>query len=67
MENEVQPINANDLALFVQIIDVVSQRGAIKGEEMEAVGSLRTKLVAYLNSIAPPPEEAPAEEEEAAE
>ena len=67
MENEVQPINANDLALFVQIIDVVSQRGAIKGEEMEAVGSLRTKLVAYLNSIAPPAEEAPAEEEESAE
>ena len=67
MENEVQPINANDLALFVQIIDVVSQRGAIKGEEMEAVGALRTKLVAYLNSIAPAQEEASAEEEESAE
>jgi hypothetical protein len=38
----------NDILGVVQIIDVVTQRGAIKGEEMVAVGTLRERFVAFL-------------------
>ena len=44
------PVNLTlqDLHLCSEIIQVVSGRGAIKPEEMEAVGTLFTKLVTFL-------------------
>ena len=51
----------NDLVDMVKIIDVCSSRGAFRGEELAAVGTLRNKLANYLNSQV----ETPAEEAEA--
>lgn len=47
MENT---ITINDLASAVRIIDAVTARGAIRGEEMSQVGALRDKLVAFINA-----------------
>lgn len=41
MENQ---LTDNDLALVVTIIDVCSQRGAFKGDELAAVGTVRQKF-----------------------
>lgn len=40
----------NDLATMIQIIDVVAERGAFKGPEMEAVGILRGRLARFLEA-----------------
>lgn len=63
-----------DIQASVQIIDVTTQRGAIKGDELVQVGTVRERLVAFLRYAKeqgediqlPPsaynaPEEAPAE------
>lgn len=51
---EVQPeapsLQLSDLILMTKIIQVAAQRGAIKADEMVEVGSLHTKLVAFLQS-----------------
>ena len=59
-------ISLQDFAAMVNIIDVVSQRGAIKGEEMELVGSIRTRLVNFIQA-ASPQQPAAAEDETAEE
>ena len=41
-------VTLQDISACVQVIDVVSQRGAIRGNELQAVGTLREKLVAFL-------------------
>lgn len=41
-------LNMNDLSSVVRIIDVVSERGAFKGSELESVGSLRNKIDEFL-------------------
>lgn len=63
-----QGLTLNDLANIKQIIEVVSQRGAFRPEEMQVVGATYTRLVTFLQSIAPAQpeateEEAPAETE----
>ena len=45
-----------DLALMANIIQVTSERGAIKANEMQIVGALYSKLVAFVNANAPKPE-----------
>jgi hypothetical protein len=45
-----------DLALMANIIQVTSERGAIKANEMQTVGALYSKLVAFVNANAPKPE-----------
>jgi hypothetical protein len=42
-----------DLALMANIIQVTSERGAIKANEMQAVGALYSKLVAFVNANVP--------------
>ena len=49
-------LGLNDLALMANIIQVTSERGAIKANEMQVVGALYTKLVAFVNANAPAPE-----------
>jgi hypothetical protein len=54
-----------DLANIVAIIDAVTARGAFKGEELEAVGSVRNRIASFVQAAAPqdaPVEEAPVEE-----
>jgi len=43
-------LQLQDLLLAAQVIQLASQRGAIKAEEMEAVGGLYTRLVAFLQA-----------------
>lgn len=46
-------LSLQDIATMVQIIDIVSRRGGFEGQELEAVGSLRTRVVTFLNAAAP--------------
>jgi len=45
---EVKVITAQDLAGVVSVIDVCSQRGAFKGEELAGVGRLRETFLAEI-------------------
>ena len=45
-------LTINDLAAVRSIIDVASQRGAFKPGEMVAVGTVYSKIDAFLNAIA---------------
>ncbi len=53
MTNQVSSLGLNDLALMANIIQVTSERGAIKANEMEAVGALYKKLVTFVNANMP--------------
>lgn len=41
-------LGVNDLKLMANIIEVVSNRGAVKANEMQAVGTLYNKLMTFL-------------------
>lgn len=43
-------LSIQDLLLVVQTLQIVSQRGAVKAEEMETVGGLYSRLVAFLEA-----------------
>ena len=45
---EVKIITAQDLAGVVSVIDVCSQRGAFRGEELAGVGRLRETFLAEI-------------------
>lgn len=49
-EQSVPGLTLQDLVLVAQIIQLTSQRGAFKAEELEQVGGLYNKLVAFLQS-----------------
>jgi hypothetical protein len=44
-------LTVNDLSALKQIIDVASQRGAFKPNEMVSVGSIYNKLESFLNAV----------------
>lgn len=46
-----------DISTVVNVIDAVSRRGGFEGQELAGVGTLRNKLVAYVNQRAPQPPE----------
>lgn len=58
-------ININDIAAMLRIIDTAAERGAFRGNEMTAVGTVRDKAAKFLASLVPAEEAA--EGEEAAE
>jgi|TARA_Y100000004_G_scaffold98207_1_gene110010 hypothetical protein len=61
-------LNVQDIINVVKIIDVVSGRGAVKGEELSSVGTVRDRLVAFVNANAPqPPVEEDVESEDSEE
>jgi hypothetical protein len=43
-------LTLQDLVLVAQIIQLTSQRGAFKAEELESVGGLYNKLITFLQS-----------------
>lgn len=45
-------LNISDLVALKSIIDVASQRGAFKANELEAVGKTYNKLNTFLESVA---------------
>ena len=51
----VQPLGLNDLAAVVQLIDIVSRRGAFEGSELTAVGALRAKFADFVQASTPKP------------
>ena len=68
---EVKIVTAQDLAGAVSIIDVCSQRGAFRGEELAGVGRLRETFLAEVQEqqgdvTAPGAVDAPQVEEEPA-
>jgi len=52
-EQAAPQLSLQDIATMVQIIDIVSRRGGFEGPELESVGGLRNRTVAFLNAAAP--------------
>jgi len=52
-EVEVPRIELSDLVDCVKVIDLCSTRGAFKGAELEAIGTLRKRLIVFVNHNAP--------------
>ena len=51
-EASTQPsLSLQDLILVAQIIQLTSSRGAFKAEELQNVGVLYNKLIAFLDSV----------------
>ena len=64
-EETAQPapsLTLQDLVLVAQIIQLTSQRGAFKAEELADVGGLYNKLVTFLQSTGALTPAAPTEE-----
>lgn len=62
-ENPQTGLTLQDLVTVAQIIQLGSQRGTFRAEEMAPVGALYTKLIAFLESVGAitKPENAPQE------
>ena len=58
-------LTVQDLGVLRSIIDVASQRGAFKANEMEAVGKTYNKLENFLETVQKKSEEAKAAQEKA--
>ncbi len=43
-------LTVNDIAAAVQVIDVATARGAIRGEELSQVGALRDRFAAFVRA-----------------
>lgn len=43
-------LSLNDLVGVVQIIDLASTRGAFRGEELLAVGTVRERIATYIKT-----------------
>ena len=58
-------LGLSDLQAVITLIDIVSSRGAFKGQELTAVGNLRDTFERFLKANTPPeptsPEAAPDE------
>ena len=64
-QQDIPSLNLQDLILVAQIIQICSQRGAFKADELANVGNLYTKLVAFLQStgaLTPAPDATQTEE-----
>lgn len=51
-EQEPVQLTLNDIATFVQIVDIASRRGAFEGRELQGVGGLRNKVEVFLQQQA---------------
>ncbi len=48
VEDQTPGLSYGDITASVQIIDAATSRGAIRGEELVSVGTVRERLVAFL-------------------
>lgn len=58
--SETPSLNLSDLVLLLNLVKVTADRGAIKAEEMSAVGAVYEKLYKFLqasNALAQPAQE----------
>ena len=53
--NEVKApeVNLGDIQACLQIIDIVTERGALKGPELSSVGVIRDRLAAFVDFNTP--------------
>lgn len=58
-EEAAPQLTLGDIATMVQIIDLCSKRGGFEGQELEAVGGLRSRVVKFLEANQPKDGEAP--------
>ena len=56
-ENNEPQISLADFSAALQVIDVCTQRGAFRGEELSSVGQLRDRINAFVKYHAPSKEE----------
>lgn len=52
-------LTIGDLRLMARLVQVSSERGAIRADEMATVGDLYNRLTQFLNTVAPQPAPAP--------
>lgn len=64
---EAPSINLNDVEAVIKIIDVSVERGAIRGEEMLAVGTIRQRFADFYQYVKASQEPKEAEEEQTEE
>jgi hypothetical protein len=50
-QNQAPGLALQDLLIVVQIIQLCSQRGTFRADELEQVGALYNKLIAFLQSV----------------
>ena len=43
-------LTINDIAATIQLIDIVSARGAFRGDELSQVGALRDKFASFVKA-----------------
>lgn len=60
LENPAVGLTLQDLLLTAQIIQLTTQRGAFRAEELAQVGGLYNKLIAFLESTGAVSRQAPA-------
>ncbi len=53
-------LNLTDIAAVIQIIDVVTKRGAFEGNELADVGAVRNRLEKFIKAAKPAPVDTPA-------
>ena len=46
-----ESISLQELGLLAQIVDLATQRGAVRGNELTQVGSVYDKLTAFLGKV----------------
>ena len=61
-ENNEPQISLADFSAALQVIDVCTQRGAFRGEDLSSVGQLRDRINAFVQHHAPAKEEGVAAE-----
>lgn len=49
-EEAAPQLTLGDISTMVQIIDLCSKRGGFEGQELEAVGALRSRVVKFLEA-----------------
>ena len=52
-------LNLTDIAAVIQIIDIVTKRGAFEGNEMADVGAVRNRLEKFIKAAKPAPVDTP--------
>jgi len=43
-------LTINDIAAALQVIDIVTSRGAFRGDELSQIGALRDKFAAFVRA-----------------
>jgi hypothetical protein len=64
MESKDSSINLSDIKICLNIIDICSQRGAFKGDELSSIGQIRDKLEGIVKQYLPADEETTIKEQD---